>query len=225
MSTNTEPATAAQAAPETATQYVDRVLAWMDTQGEDTAAAEPAKPKQQVKPFNTEGVHPSVVEAYNTVKNWLRAIKLKVPAFSLALTGRSGCGKTHLATNAAATLKAQGTSCGFYYYPELLELYRADKAHTLHMLQGFKALVLDDVGAENISGEYSRGFSAAALCEILEKRLGKWTLITTNLTTTEIAQVYNARVASRLIRNGGRTVDMFAAQDYSLLNPNPNPNS
>ena len=87
------------------------------------------------------------------------------------------------------------------------------------MLQTFKVLILDDVGAENISGEYSRGFSATALCEIVEKRLGKWTLLTSNLTTTEIADTYDARVASRLIRNGGRTVDMTAAADYSLLNP------
>lgn len=222
--TSSKPMLAAPLVPATADEAVERFARWVESLPEDEPEQAPA-PSMEIKPFNLEGVHQSVVEAHAAVKQWLRAINLgNIPPFSLTLSGRSGCGKTHLAKNAAAYLKASKIATGFYFYPELLELYKADKSHTLHMLQTFKVLILDDVGAENISGEYSRGFSATALCEIVEKRLGKWTLITSNLTTTEIADTYDARVASRIIRNGGRTVDMTAAADYSLLNPNLNPN-
>ena len=219
-STNTNPVPASSLVPDTAEDAIQRFTRWVDSLPDDEP--EPTAPEApQIVPFNLEGVHPSVVEAHAAVKKWLKAITLGViPPFSLTLSGRSGCGKTHLAKNAAAFLKQRGTTTGLYFWPDLLAQYKKDAEYTLDSIRKYKVLIIDDVGAENISGEFSKGFSAAALCAVLEKRLGKWTMLSSNLTRSEIAETYDARVASRLIRNGGRTVDMTAADDYSLLNTN-----
>lgn len=215
---------AAPLVPATTEDAIERMQRLVELAPDDDPA--PAAPAVQIKPFNLDGVHPSVVEAYEAVKKWLKAITAGViPPFSLTISGRSGCGKTHLAKNAAAYLKQRGIDKGFYLWSDVVKQYKADAEHTLHKLSKYTVLILDDVGAENLAGEYSLGLAATALCDVVEKRLGKWTLITSNLTTSEIAKTYDPRVASRLIRNGGRTVDMTAADDYSLLNSNPNPNS
>ncbi len=214
---NTSPMLAAPLVPATPEDALARMQRLIAAAPDDNPA--PAAPARdvQVIPFNLDGVHQSVVEAHSAVKNWLKAITTGViPPFSLTISGRSGCGKTHLAKNAAAYLKQRGISKGFYLWSDVVKQYKADAEHTLHKLAKYTVLILDDVGAENISGEYSLGLAATALCDVVEKRLGKWTLLTSNLTTSEIAKTYDPRVASRLIRNGGRTVDMSAAQDYNL---------
>ena len=209
---------AAPLVPATPEDAVERMQRLVELAPDDDPA--PAAPAVQIKPFNLEGVHPSVVEAHAAVKKWLKAITAGViPPFSLTISGRSGCGKTHLAKNAAAYLKQRGISKGFYIWSDVVKQYKADAEQTIYKLSKYTVLILDDVGAENLAGEYSLGLAATALCDVVEKRLGKWTLITSNLTTSEIADRYDARIASRLIRNGGRTVDMTAADDYSLLNP------
>lgn len=197
---------------------------------------EPRKPA--IKPFSTDGVHPSVVEAYEAVINWLKALRNgSIPPYSLTLCGHTGCGKSHLLQNAAAWLNRRTYTCAAYTWPQLLQKFKEDEQHTMESLKGFKALAVDDIGAENTAGRYTRGISADLLGRLTELRLGKWTLYATGYTMKGIADTYNPRVASRLIRNGGRTVDMTAADDYSLLNPlsrqsansaaadNPNPNS
>ena len=215
MSTNTSPMLAAPLVPATPEDAVERMQRFIELAPDDDPA--PAAPAVQIKPFNLEGVHPSVVEAHAAVKKWLKAITAGViPPFSLTISGRSGCGKTHLAKNAAAYLKQRGISKGFYLWSDVVKQYKADAEHTLHKLSKYTVLILDDVGAENLAGEYSLGLAATALCDVVEKRLGKWTLITSNLTTTEIADTYDARVASRLIRNGGRVVQMHDAPDWAL---------
>ena len=180
-----------------------------------TVREEPRKPA--IKPFSTDGVHPSVVEAYEAVKNWLKALRNgSILPYSLTLCGRSGCGKTHLLQNAVAYLNARAFTCASYSWPSLLQKIKDDEPRALASLRSFKALAVDNIGAENTSGKYIRGTSAELLGRLVELRLGKWTLYATNCNMKGIENIYTPRIASRLIRNGGRVVDMSAADDYSL---------
>jgi DNA replication protein DnaC len=58
-------------------------------------------------------------------------------------------------------------------------------------------LVLDDVGADS-----GRQLVKDELFRVLNARLGRWTIVTCNLTPQGIASQIDARVASRLIRDG-----------------------
>src|SRR5207249_9290109 len=56
-------------------------------------------------------------------------------------------------------------------------------------------VALDDIGAERASG-----FSVSKLDQIIDARLGKWTVITYNFSSEEIAEHIYVRIASRLAR-------------------------
>jgi DNA replication protein DnaC len=72
-------------------------------------------------------------------------------------------------------------------------------------------LVIDDIGAEHGS-EYG----TQKLLELLDRRAGKWTFITSNLTMERFAELDN-RIASRLIRGHNRVLQIVT-QDYALRN-------
>lgn len=62
-------------------------------------------------------------------------------------------------------------------------------------------LVIDDFGA----ARDPNGYAAGLLHGIMEARLGKWTLLTSNMNGEEIAKM-DGRIASRLVRGGSIAV-------------------
>ena len=72
-------------------------------------------------------------------------------------------------------------------------------------------LVIDDIGAEHGS-EYG----SQKLLEVLDKRLGKWTFITSNLTMERFAEI-DRRIASRLVRDNNQVLECVTT-DYALRN-------
>ncbi len=72
-------------------------------------------------------------------------------------------------------------------------------------------IILDDIGSE-----YDKnGFISSLLDRVLNARIRKWTLITCNLPLDEIAERMDARIASRMIRDGNIVVDCDTT-DYAL---------
>jgi DNA replication protein DnaC len=71
--------------------------------------------------------------------------------------------------------------------------------------------VLDDIGAEHDPNS----FAASKLDEICNRRLGKWTVITSNLQLEQISAQMDPRIASRLLR-GGNVVVGIDTEDYAL---------
>ena len=71
--------------------------------------------------------------------------------------------------------------------------------------------MIDDLGAVRDP----TGFMADNYLRILNKRLGMRTVITCNLMADQIAETIDARIASRLFRNGSRVVQT-EAQDYCM---------
>ena len=71
-------------------------------------------------------------------------------------------------------------------------------------------LFLDDLGAE-----YKTDYGLSALNEILNRRLGKWTFITSNLSPHYIYNDFDGRIASRMMR-GNNVIIQTDAIDYNL---------
>ena len=71
-------------------------------------------------------------------------------------------------------------------------------------------LFLDDLGAE-----YKTDYGLNALNEIFNRRLGKWTFITYNLSLQYIYNDFDGRIASRMMR-GNNEIIQTDAIDYNL---------
>lgn len=71
--------------------------------------------------------------------------------------------------------------------------------------------VLDDIGA----GRDATGFASDKLNTLLAGRVGKWTIITSNLSLDGIAQI-DTRIASRIIREPGNLYIDLDVKDYGL---------
>lgn len=178
----------------------------------------PSKPTHKIKPFDLDNVHESVVAAHTACKAWLQAASVHRKPYTLTMCGRSGCGKTHMMRNAYRVILGNTQKIArMWTWSALLSALKVEDAgFIMYTLGEVDFVFIDDIGAENISGDFTRGLSCAVLCDLLDRREGKWTMFSSNLTLSEIAKTYDARIASRLIRNGGVICDMTDAEDYAL---------
>jgi len=125
------------------------------------------------------------------------------PTVGLLLTGNHGSGKTHLACAVLiGKLLSGNVNLFFKSIPELLIDIQAtfnDPEQTVKDLLDtyiyFNLLVLDDLGAENITD-----FTTSMLYQLIDNRLAeeKPTIITTNLSIKQIRDKISDRIASRL---------------------------
>ena len=142
----------------------------------------------------------------------------------LTLAGKSGIGKTHLAKEVHAWVRKYHQ----YYRHEVLKIWQcrsvcfveaADLASDWKSgvygrgqdLESVFLLIIDDLGAERDTS----GFLGEQWSRLLNRRLGKWTMLTSNLSLSNVSAKTDARVASRL-RRADNVVLQSAATDYSL---------
>jgi hypothetical protein len=78
--------------------------------------------------------------------------------------------------------------------------------------------IIDDIGGESMEREGKPTvFSIGKLSRLADERLGKWTVITSNLGRAKINEMYDARIASRMMRDGNRIVDLKeTVRDFGL---------
>lgn len=147
------------------------------------------------------------------------------------LTGTTGVGKTHLVISLAKELneayraKGEPKSVLFINLTEILREIRESFKFTSkegcysRMLKEVDYLILDDLGVKlgNSSGQSKSAWEEEFIFDVLSHR--KNTIITTNLSNDEIANLYSERVASR-IRTGldGNYFKVFSIKDkrYSI---------
>ncbi|MFH0771312.1 MAG: ATP-binding protein [Candidatus Omnitrophota bacterium] len=128
----------------------------------------------------------------------LRDIKVE----SIILSGKTGCGKTHLAISMLREANLRWAAY-FITIPELLLKIRGSfdsqsnetEEEIIAKFSDYELLVLDDLGAEKTT-EYS----ITTLYLILDRRNreNRRTIITTNLSLQDIEETLGARIASRL---------------------------
>lgn len=116
---------------------------------------------------------------------------------NVIMTGDAGRGKSHLAYSIIKALsETQGLLAIIVNVVDLLDEIKSDfnqKQFWLNKLVEVDYLVLDDLGAEKISD-----WSKEIIYSILNKRTR--TIITTNLSSKELAGSYGKRIASRLLK-------------------------
>lgn len=158
------------------------------------------------------------VQAKNTAIEYVKTFSLDKPK-SLILQGSYGTGKSHLAYAIAKAIKKQGYSVAFMHIPMLMErikaTYNRNATETtdelVQLLSSIDLLVLDDVGVENTEHTLNKLFS------IVDNRVGKNNIFTTNFSDKELNQNMNwQRINSRMKQNA-RTVrvlgDDFRGRD------------
>lgn len=164
--------------------------------------------------YQTEGLAPSVDAAHKAVQWWLNDILhgCRERRRWLTLYGRSGCGKTHLLSTAGVVLRERGKRVQKWRWTRLRGML-VDGEHPglMEQLVDMPYLLVDDIGAEYTASDRAAALSASLLYELLEARLGKWTLITSNLAPADMVDV---RITSRLYRGYNELVDMRDAKDY-----------
>lgn len=168
--------------------------------------------------------HPDLPHMLEATATFAASINFTKPHW-LTLTGRSGCGKTHLArkvfrqfmdqnrfelTYDPMANRVNGNTGQFCSWRRAAKEFVGGNFGLIDDLIEDWFVVLDDIG----TAHDPRGFLASALDQIIDGRRGKWTMITCNMPLREISAKIDTRVASRLLRDGGVVIEC-GAPDYN----------
>lgn len=174
--------------------------------------------------FTTEGVHGTQAAELGKIYAKMTAYAEKFPDVNrnvIVCTGKTGTGKTMLASATARTLIRRGHSAIVMSAAEFNSLML--KCHTspysereglLADVMSAEMLVIDDLGTEprynNVTCEY--------LLLVLDERTSKrlTTVVTTNLSPDRILHVYNERIYSRLFDKRRSLTLAFGGDDLRL---------
>ena len=118
---------------------------------------------------------------------------------NLLLTGTVGCGKSFLSGCVAKELMDQGFSVVYFSASQLFDiLYQNGLYNSQEDLYNYDLVIVDDLGSE-----VTNSVVTAALFTFLNERIlrGKSTIISTNLSLSEMKDRYSERIASRIIQN------------------------
>lgn len=135
-------------------------------------------------------------------------------AGNLLFMGKTGLGKTHLSLAIAGVVIEKGYSV--IYGPSVKLIGQVEKEHfsrygssdALDRLLECDLLIMDDLGTEFINS-----FSVSVVNNLINSRIleNRPTIISTNLTLSELEEKYSPRVASRLI--GHYAIKQFLGED------------
>ncbi|MGG5376005.1 DNA replication protein DnaC [Enterococcus sp. DIV0213j] len=153
--------------------------------------------------------------AFDIAKRFVKAVLDGEPKH-MALNGKSGSGKSHLAMAATWEIiekSGYDKKCLFISYRELLEqikfsfndeqLRKQIQGSLMADIKTADLVILDDLGAELGGTTYSEStnFNNDTINSILEARQNQALIITTNLAGKEIAAAYGSRIVSRIFKN------------------------
>lgn len=142
----------------------------------------------------------------------------------LVLAGDPGCGKTHTAKaihkwSSRASIGAWQAgawddvpSTAFVNFSDIASELRQRDTSSVVDMKSVDLLVLDDIGSEV---DPFRDV-AMVLCQVLNARAKKFTVVTTNIEQAKWSECYDRRISDRLLRNSV-VVDLFGIPSYAEL--------
>jgi hypothetical protein len=162
----------------------------------------------------------------------------------LVLVGTSGVGKSHLADRVRWWVKARGRAVYEQHYRRRLDPHgdslkalwtyaqsgammcrwgrliskmRAGEFGAMDEAAGDWFKVVDDFGVDSFDrdGNVTK-FAVQKMTDLVERRLRKWTVITSNYTRSQFGEMFDPRIASRLMRHGSVIVDASAVRDFNI---------
>lgn len=137
--------------------------------------------------------------------------------YNLLLMGNPGTGKSHLCATIGRTLKGHGFTVAFITTGSLLSKIKAtynkgagkSEEDIINDVKKFDLFILDDLGSE---AKGKDDWSKKTLFEIVNSRIGKPTIYSSNLNDKTLPDAIGERVFSRLYNNT-KFIDMFT-DDY-----------
>ena len=180
--------------------------------------------KQSFDNFDLEW-YKSNQEHYERMKRNVRIAKAYAENFArhsdnLLLIGSTGTGKTHISTAIAKAVISQGFDVLYDSAQNIISDYETDRfksgyGQTEQISDKYTVcdlLIIDDLGTEFINQ-----FSISVLYNLINTRLNKGlsTIISTNLSASELGAKYEGRIYSRMI-GADYTVLRFEGNDHRI---------
>lgn len=132
---------------------------------------------------------------------------------SLVFSGNPGIGKSHLAVGITKALSSDYSTL-FLKTSDILALMRESYDNGKHsekdvfdISKRVDLLVIDDLGAEYDRNENNESWASNIMFRILDSRLGKSTIVTTNYSESELEKKYGMdgkRIVSRMCDNADK---------------------
>lgn len=183
-------------------------------------------------------------EMLASVKAFLSDIVAGNPPRWLSLLGNPGCGKTHLSDRARWFLRDNGEKLynrhvraaidplakdveSIYSYAQegavmakwgtIISRAREGDFGLFNRAANDHFKVIDDLGVDSMDREgRATPFATQKMSELLDRRTGKWTIITSNFTRKQFAEIFDSRISSRLMRNDSVIVDCSGVRDFNI---------
>ena len=206
-------------------QHIDQIIQNLSPTGTKapTTRTPPVSPAWLDALFQPWRTHkdPILCDMLAAAKDFVQAMAnpSTKPRRWLSFTGPSGTGKTFMAMmirDAAKKFHHLTYSDTLInpilvrYWPKLITALRNGEYHWIEDLGDANVVFLDEVVVEHDPS----GFVTDKLCDLLSRRVGKWTVITSNLTLEKLQAIDN-RIASRMVRDGSVVVECNTT-DYAL---------
>lgn len=147
----------------------------------------------------------------------------KEAGMNLIFSGSYGVGKSHLACSIANYIMAQGYTAIFISVPKLLTKLKATynrnseftEDELLSTIETVDCLILDDIGAE-YGTDHQGSWATAKVFEVVDSRMGRHTIYTTNLSGEALREKIGPRNFSRMMQD--TEVITMHGEDYRLRN-------
>lgn len=144
---------------------------------------------------------------------------------NLLLQGSYGLGKSHLSYSIAKHVKSRGKAVIFITASDLLDTIKStyenkrfSESDILEACKSVDLLILDDLGAEYVKSEDgNESWAGDKLLKIINSRLGKHTIYTTNYNSADLQKKYGfhgGRIISRMMQGTYRI--KFEGKDYRI---------
>lgn len=161
---------------------------------------------------------PELEKLVGVCARWARRLKLTMQPSWISLLGKTGTGKTHCGNRLwyFAEKRFRWHAMEFchapVFWPQFVsELRSGDAYGKLRDMARWPVLFVDDIGAERDTS----GFAAEQLNTLLGSRVGKWTIITSNLYLDQLAAI-DPRISDRIIREPGNEYIEIATKSYAV---------